>query len=83
MKIFCLKTKNRIKKNIYTKQRIENFKLKALKPFKKADKSHHIFDSNHKKKSLHFSKGIDPTLHTIDEKSFAKIGSDSKAFGLK
>jgi hypothetical protein len=61
-------TKNRIQKNIDTKQRIENFKLKALKPFKKADKSHQIFDSNHKKKSLYFSKGIDPTLHTIDEK---------------
>jgi hypothetical protein len=61
-------TKNRIKKNIDTKQRIENFKLQALQGFKIADKSHQIFYSKRKKKSLYLYKGIDPTLHTIDEK---------------
>jgi hypothetical protein len=61
-------TKNRIQKNIDTKQRIENFKLQALQGFKIADKSYQIFYSKRKKKSLYLYKGIDPTLHTIDEK---------------
>jgi hypothetical protein len=48
------------------------------------DKSSQIFDSNHEKKTSYFSKGIDPTFLTIDEKkSFAKIGSDRKAFDFK
>jgi hypothetical protein len=44
-------------------------KLQALQGFKIADKSHQIFDSNHKKKTtVYFYEGIDLTLHTIDEK---------------
>jgi hypothetical protein len=75
MKIFfCPKTKNRILKNIDRKQRIENFKLQALQGFKIVDKSHQIFYSNRKKKTLYLYKRIDPTLHTIDEKKvFEKL----------
>jgi hypothetical protein len=61
-------TKNSNQKNIDRKQKIENFKLQALQGFKIADKSDQIFDSNHKKKTIYFYKGINPTLHTIDKK---------------
>jgi sugar diacid utilization regulator len=63
-------TRIRVHNDVEWNQRIADYKLKAQKEFKIADKIN-------EKKNLYFYKGIDLTLHTIDERKLFEGYVDS------